>query len=728
MSALRFKVVETAFNRKSINFEYPTEPTSLYYGKYVFSRKKMYEYLPKDTYEALINAIDNKEPLSRNLADSVAEGMKKWAMDNGAKHYTHWFQPLTDGTAEKHDAFIEHDGKEGVLETFSGKLLVQQEPDASSFPNGGIRNTFEARGYSAWDISSPAFILDNTLCIHTIFISYTGESLDYKTPLLRALNAVDKAGTSVAQLFDPEVKHVISYLGWEQEYFLVDEALYVARPDLAMTGRTLIGQESAKNQQLEDHYLGAIPSRVESFMAELEVECHKLGIPVKTCHNEVAPNQYELAPIYEETNLANDHNLLLMSLMDDVARKHNFRVLLHEKPFSGVNGSGKHNNWSLGTDKGEMLFAPGKTPKSHLQFVTFIVNVMAAVYNHNGLLKASISSATNGHRLGANEAPPAIISMFLGSQISDMLNDLVNNRDSRNLLKGKEGLSLDMAQIPELLIDNTDRNRTSPFAFTGNRFEFRAVGSSANCSSAMIALNAAVADQLFTFRKAIDDRVNNGQDLNDAIVDEVIELVKYSKDIHFDGNGYCDEWKEEAKRRGLDCETSVPLIFDSYLKPESIEMFARTKVLSKVELEARNEVKWEVYTKKIQIEARVLGDMAINHVLPVATRYQSMLLDNVYKIKTLFSEDKFKDIAEQDCVTIEKIAYHTKEVRKTVDIMVEARRKANKIECERSKAIAYHDEVLPCMDIIRYHIDKLELMIDDEMWSIPKYRELLFIR
>ena len=728
MSTLRFKVVETAYNRKAVNFEYPKEATSSYYGKYVFSRKTMYEYLPKDTYEALINAIDNKEPLSRNLADSVAEGMKRWALDNGAKHYTHWFQPLTDGTAEKHDAFIEHDGKEGVLETFSGKLLVQQEPDASSFPNGGIRNTFEARGYSAWDISSPAFILDNTLCIPTIFISYTGESLDYKTPLLRAINAVDKAGTAVAQLFDPTVKHVISYLGWEQEYFLVDEALYAARPDLAMTGRTLIGQESAKNQQLEDHYLGAIPSRVESFMAELEVECHKLGIPVKTCHNEVAPNQYELAPIYEETNLANDHNLLLMSLMDDVARKHNFRVLLHEKPFSGVNGSGKHNNWSLGTDKGVMLFAPGKTPQSHLQFVTFVVNVMTAVYNHNGLLKASISSATNGHRLGANEAPPAIISMFLGSQISDMLNNIVTNRDSWNIMKGKEGLSLDMAQIPELLIDNTDRNRTSPFAFTGNRFEFRAVGSSANCASAMIALNAVVADQLNTFRKAIDKRVENGQELNDAILDEIIELINYSKDIHFDGNGYSDEWKEEAKRRGLDCETSVPLIFDSYLKPESIEMFSRTKVLSKVELEARNEVKWEVYTKKIQIEARVLGDMAINHVLPVATRYQSMLLDNAYKIKALFSEDKFKEIAEQDCIAIEKIAYHMKEVRTKVNEMVDARRQANKIVNEREKALAYHENVLPCMDVIRYNIDKLELMIDDEMWAIPKYRELLFIR
>lgn len=728
MSRLRFKVVETAFNRKPVNYELPKEATSSYYGKYVFSRKKMYEYLPKETYEALIYAIDNKEPLSRDVADSVAQGMKQWALDNGAKHYTHWFQPLTDGTAEKHDAFIEHDGKEGVIETFSGKLLMQQEPDASSFPNGGIRNTFEARGYSAWDISSPAFILDHTLCIPTVFISYTGESLDYKTPLLRALNAVDKAGTAVARFFDPSVKHVISYLGWEQEYFLVDEALFAARPDLVMTGRTLMGHESAKNQQLEDHYFGAIPSRVEAFMAELEIECHKLGIPAKTCHNEAAPNQFELAPIYEETNLANDHNLLLMSLIDDVARRHNFRVLLHEKPFSGINGSGKHNNWSLGTDKGVLLFAPGKTPQTHLQFLTFIVNVMVAVYNHNGLLKASISSATNGHRLGANEAPPAIISMFLGTQISEMLENLEQNRESWKLMKGKEGMSLNMSQIPEILIDNTDRNRTSPFAFTGNRFEFRAVGSSANCASAMIALNAAVADQLNSFKKSVDERLSKGQELNDAIIEEVIKLVKYSKNIHFDGNGYSDEWKKEAELRGLDCETSVPLIFDSYLKQESIDMFNRTKVLSKIELEARNEVKWEMYTKKIQIEARVLGDLAINHVLPVATRYQSMLLDNVYKIKNLFSDSEFHDIAEQDCKTIEKIAHHVKAIRAEVQRMVDFRKCANKIENIRSRAIAYHDTVCPCMDEIRYHIDKLELMIDDEMWSLPKYRELLFIR
>ncbi len=729
MSKLRFKVVEEAFDRKAIPVEIPSERPEEYYGKYVFNRKKMYEYLPKKTYDALVYAIDNKEPLSRALADSVAEGMRRWAIDNGARHYSHWFHPLTDGTAEKHDAFIEHDGKGGVVEEFSGKLLVQQEPDASSFPNGGIRNTFEARGYSAWDISSPAFILDNTLCIPTIFISYTGESLDYKTPLLRALNAVDKAGTAVARYFDQEVKHVISYLGWEQEYFLVDEALYSARPDLALTGRTLMGHESAKNQQLEDHYFGAIPSRVEAFMLDLEIECHKLGIPAKTRHNEVAPNQFELAPIFEETNLANDHNLLLMSLMAEVARRHNFRVLLHEKPFAGINGSGKHNNWSLGTDKGVLLFAPGKTPKDNLQFITFVVNAMAAVNRHNGLLKASISSATNAHRLGANEAPPAIISIFTGSQLASILDRLENSTDAQlNDLAVKEEITVGLSQIPELLIDNTDRNRTSPFAFTGNRFEFRAVGSSANCASAMLALNAAVADQLNDFKNKVDRRLEAGENLRQALLEEIRILIRESKAIHFDGNGYSDEWKAEAKRRGLDCETSVPKIFDAYLSKESIEMFGRTGVLSRIELEARNEVKWEMYTKKIQIEARVLGDLAINHVIPVATRYQSILVDNLVKIKSLFTEQKASKIIAQDLSTIEKISEHMSVIKEETDKMVEARKVANRITSEREKAIAYHDSVVPSMEVIRYHIDKLELLVDNEMWPLPKYRELLFIR
>ena len=729
MSQLRFKVVEEAFNRKPVKVEIPKEKSSEYYGKAVFNRQKMFEYLPKKTFEALTKAIDNKEPLSREIADSVAAGMKQWALDNGAKHYTHWFHPLTDGTAEKHDSFIEHDGKGGVVEEFTGKLLVQQEPDASSFPNGGIRNTFEARGYSAWDISSPAFIIHNTLCIPTIFIAYTGESLDYKTPLLRALNSVDKAGTAVAQYFDPNVKHVHSYLGWEQEYFLVDEALYSARPDLMLTGRTLMGHESAKNQQLEDHYFGAIPTRVDAFMLELETECHKLGIPAKTRHNEVAPNQFERAPIFEETNLANDHNLLLMSLIDDVARRHNFRALLHEKPFAGINGSGKHNNWSLGTDTGVLLFAPGKTPKQNLQFVTFVANVMAAIYKYNGLIKASISSATNAHRLGANEAPPAIISMFLGTQLSNILSAIEDSdEDVAISVEGKERYSMNLSQIPEIMVDNTDRNRTSPFAFTGNRFEFRAVGSSANCASAMIAINAAVAEQLTLFKKNVDAKLAAGQDLEHAIITEVRELIKMSKPIHFDGNGYSDEWKEEAAKRGLDCETSVPLIFDAYLDDKAVKMFENTNVFTKVELEARNEVKWETYTKKVQIEARVLGDLALNHVIPVATRYQSVLLDNVFKIKNLFPKEDGELIAKRDLEQIKKMEEHMLFIKDKVNEMVDARKVANKIETEREKAIAYHDNVFPLFDEIRYHIDKLELMVDDEIWPLPKYRELLFIR
>lgn len=729
MSKLRFKVVEEAFDRKAVKVDIPEKRPDEYYGEYVFNRKAMYQYLPKATFDGLVHAIDHREPLSRELADSVAEGMRRWAIDKGARHYTHWFHPLTDGTAEKHDSFIEHDGKGGVVEKFSGKLLVQQEPDASSFPNGGIRNTFEARGYSAWDISSPAFILDKTLCIPTIFISYTGESLDYKTPLLRALNAVDKAGTAVARYFDPKVEHVISYLGWEQEYFLVDESLYSARPDLVMTGRTLMGHESAKNQQLEDHYFGSIPSRVEAFMLDLEIECHKLGIPAKTRHNEVAPNQFELAPIFEETNLANDHNLLLMSVMAEVARRHNFRVLLHEKPFAGINGSGKHNNWSLGTDTGALLFAPGKTFDENLQFITFVVNVMAAVNKYNGLLKASISSATNAHRLGANEAPPAIISIFTGKQLAKILEGLENsNTEELESLSGKMGKNVGIYQIPEIMIDNTDRNRTSPFAFTGNRFEFRAVGSSANCASAMLVLNAAVADQLFEFSKKVDSRLEKGESLRQAILEEVKALVIESKAIHFDGNGYSDEWKQEAEKRGLDCETSVPKIFDSYLSKESISMFERMGVFNKVELEARNEVKWEMYTKKIQIEARVLGDLAINHIIPVATRYQSILVDNLVKIKSLFDDVKSEKIAAQDLQTIEKISEHMSAIKEEVEKMVDARRNANALKCEREKAIAYHDNVVPGMERIRYHIDKLELMVDNEMWPLPKYRELLFIR
>ena len=729
MSSLRFKAVAEAFDRKVVPVEIPKESPEVYYADAVFNRQRMFEYLPKNTFDQLIDAIDNKRPISRELADSVAAGMKRWATDNGARHYTHWFHPLTGGTAEKHDSFIEHDGKGGVVEEFTGKLLVQQEPDASSFPNGGIRNTFEARGYSAWDISSPVYILNETLCIPTIFISYTGESLDFKTPLLRALNAVDKAAAEVARYFDPEVKHVMSYLGWEQEYFLVDASLFSARPDLVMTGRTLMGHESAKNQQLEDHYFGSIPQRVQAFMLDLEIECHKLGIPAHTRHNEVAPNQFELAPIFEETNLANDHNLLIMTVMDTVARKHNFRVLLHEKPFAGINGSGKHNNWSLGTDTGTLLFSPGKTPRENLRFMAFFANVMAAVYHHNGLLKASISSATNAHRLGANEAPPAIISIFTGSQIAEVLDRLEKSTDDDLItFAGKEGIDMGVAQIPEIMLDNTDRNRTSPFAFTGNRFEFRAVGSSANCASAMIALNAAVAEQLAEFKKRVDARVDREESLYHAILEEVKALIVECKPIHFDGNGYSDEWKEEAARRGLDCETSVPRIFDAYLRPESVEMFEKTGVFSKLELKARNEIKWETYTKKIQIESRVLGDLALNHIVPVATRYQSMLVDNLVKLKTLFPVAKGNALTARDLGTIENISEHLCAIKEETERMTNARKQANHLTCEREKAIAYHDNVVPAMERIRQHIDKLELMVDDEMWPLPKYREMLFIR
>ena len=728
MSKLRFRVVETAFKKRAAEVPAPAERPSDYFGQNVFNRAKMFKYLPEKAYERITDCIDNGAPLDRETADIVAAGMKKWAIGMGATHYTHWFHPLTEGTAEKHDAFVEHDGKGGMVEEFSGKLLIQQEPDASSFPNGGIRNTFEARGYSAWDPSSPAFIVGDTLCIPTVFIAYTGESLDYKAPLLKALEAVNKAATDVCHYFNPDVKKVYAYLGWEQEYFLVDEGLYAARPDLLLTGRTLMGHESSKNQQLEDHYFGAIPTRVMEFMKELEIESLKLSIPLKTRHNEVAPNQFELAPVFEECNLANDHNLLVMALMRKISRKHGFRVLLHEKPFKGINGSGKHNNWSLGTDTGILLMAPGKTPEENLRFITFIVNVLMAVYRHNGLLKASISSATNAHRLGANEAPPAIISSFLGTQLSKVLEHLEKSEPEDLMLAGKQGMKLDIARIPELLIDNTDRNRTSPFAFTGNRFEFRAVGSEANCASAMLALNAAVAEQLKTFKTEVDAKIADGKETFAAILEVLRKDIKECKAIHFDGNGYSDEWKAEAARRGLDCETSVPVIFDNYLKESSVRMFESTGVMTRKELEARNEVKWETYTKKIQIEARVLGDLAMNHIIPTATRYQTSLIDNVYKMKDLFPADKASALSSRNLEIIEDIANRTNFIKEKVDEMVEARKVANKIESEREKAIAYHDKIVPMLEAIRYHIDKLELVVDDQIWTLPKYRELLFIR
>ena len=729
MSISRFNAVEKASNRKAVEAVTPKQKVSEYYGENVFNRKAMQKYLSKETYKALTHAIDNGTPIDREIANHVAAGMRMWALEKGVTHYTHWFQPLTDGTAEKHDAFVEHDGNGGMIEEFSGKLLAQQEPDASSFPNGGLRNTFEARGYSAWDPSSPAFIVDDTLCIPTVFIAYTGEALDYKTPLIRSVEALNKAAKEVCNYFNEDVHKVITYLGWEQEYFLVDEELYSARPDLSLTERTLLGHESAKNQQLDDHYFGAIPSRVQEFMKDLEVVCYKLGIPVKTRHNEVAPNQFELAPIYEECNLANDHNQLLMSVMKRVSRRHNFRVLLHEKPFMGVNGSGKHCNWSMGTDTGINLFSPGKDREDNLRFITFVVNTLMAVYKFNGLLKASIASATNAHRLGANEAPPAIISSFLGTQISEVLDKFENSSIEDAIeVDDKKRLSLGFGQIPELLLDNTDRNRTSPFAFTGNRFEFRAPGSSVNCGSAMLAVNSAVAYQLQQFKKDVEALQAAGKSKEVAIFETLKAYIKESKPIRFDGNGYCDEWKAEAARRGLDCENSVPLQYDAYLKPEVIRMFRETGVLSEKELEARNEVKWEIYIKKVQIEARVLGDLSMNHIIPVVLHYQSLLLSNITKLKETFSPEEYEDLSAEPRRLVRKISKHVNAVTRMTDEMIEARKKANVITDYRSKAIAYHDTVVPFLDDIREHIDELELMVDNQMWPLPKYRELLFIR
>lgn len=729
MANLRFNVVERAFKKRPLPVEVPEMRPAEYYGKLVFNREKMYKYLSLEVYEKLVDVIDNGTRLDRSIADAVAQGMKQWALDNGATHYTHWFQPLTEGTAEKHDAFVVHDGKGGMMEDFSGKLLVQQEPDASSFPNGGIRNTFEARGYSAWDPTSPVFIIDDTLCIPTIFISYTGEALDYKAPLLKSLRAINKAATEVCQYFDPNVKQVHANLGWEQEYFLVDEDLFFARPDLVLTGRTLMGHDSAKNQQMDDHYFGTIPERVQAYMKDLEIEALQLGIPVKTRHNEVAPGQFELAPIFEECNLAVDHNMLLMSLMKKIAHKHSFRVLLHEKPFNGINGSGKHNNWSLTTDTGVLLHRNGKTPEDNLRFVVFIVETLMAVYKHNGLLKASVMSATNDHRLGANEAPPAIISSFLGTQLTELL-DHIELADKEELFtfEGKQGMKLDIPEIPELLIDNTDRNRTSPFAFTGNRFEFRAVGSEANCASAMIVLNTAVAEALIHFKKRVDTLIAKGENKTSAIIDIIREDIKTCKPIRFDGNGYSEEWKQEAYKRGLDCEPSCPICFDRYLDKESVKMFELTNVMTKNELLARNEVKWETYTKRIQIEARVIGDIAMNHIIPVATEYQTLLAKNVKSMMDIFGGEEGKELTKSNISIIKDIANRIKTIEIDVEELVNTRKIANKIESQRKKAIAYHDTIAPKMEEIRYQIDKLELIVSNELWTLPKYRELLFIR
>lgn len=729
MVNLRFQVVGEAFTKKPLDVSSPLERPSEFFGKKVFTRQKMYKYLDRRVYDKMIDVIDNGVRLDRNVADAVAKGMKQWADDNGVTHYTHWFQPLTEGTAEKHDAFVEHDGKGGMIEEFSGKLLLQQEPDASSFPSGGIRSVFEARGYSAWDTTSPVFIIDDTLCIPTVFISYTGEALDYKTPLLKALRAVNTAGTAVAKYFDPEVKKITCNLGWEQEYFLVDEGLYSARPDLLLTGRTLMGHDSAKDQQMDDHYFGTIPDRVQSFMKDLEIQALELAIPCKTRHNEAAPNQFEIAPIFEEANLAVDHNMLLMSLMKKVARKHGFRVLLHEKPFNGINGSGKHCNWSLSTDTGILCHAPGNTPETNLRFVTFVVETLMAVYKHNGLLKASIVSATNAHRLGGHEAPPAIISSFLGKQLTELLEHIVNaDKDDLLAVSGKSITKLDIPEIPELLIDNTDRNRTSPFAFTGNRFEFRAPGSESNCASAMIALNAAVAEALVNFKTRVDDLIAKGEDKFEAILDVVREDIKTCAPVHFDGNGYSEEWVLEAQRRGLDTEKSVPLIIDRYLDADSVAMFEVMKVFDRKELLARNEIKWETYTKKVQIEARVLGDISMNHIIPVATKYQSQLACNVQNMMNIFGTEEGKALSERNIAILREIAERSQRIATGVGELVEARKVANRIESCREKAVAYHDTVAPKLESIRYEIDKLELIVADELWTLPKYRELLFVR
>ena len=718
-------LVKESFEKKAVPADVPHGKPSEYFGELIFDRTKMRKYLDAKALSSLINCIDKAEPLDRETADAVAKGMKEWALEHGVTHVTHWFQPLTEGTAEKHDSLIEYDGKGGVIESFDGSSLAQQEPDASSFPSGGIRETFEARGYTAWDPTSPVFIMGDTLCIPTVFISYTGEALDYKTPLKKALKAVSDAAVPICRLFDPGVSKVYSYLGWEQEYFLVDEALYAARPDLMITGRTLMGHMSSKNQQLDDHYFGAIPARVAEFMRDLEISGHKLGIPIKTRHNEVAPNQFELAPIYGEANLSNDQNQVVMNLMRQLARKHGFVVLLHEKPFDGVNGSGKHNNWSLGTDTGTPLLAPGKDAMGNLQFVTFFVNILAAVQKHNGLLKASIASATNAHRLGANEAPPAIVSAFLGRTMTGVLRKLLEVPSGTPIqIAGKQGKSVGLVEIPEIFVDNTDRNRTSPFAFTGNRFEFRAVGSSANCAGALTTLSAAVASQLRSFKENVDGRMSSGSPMEIAVMDSLKPLIASVVDtVCFDGNGYSEEWIQEAARRGLDVETCVPKMFRRFTTPEAVSMFTSTGVYSEKELAARNEVKLETYIKKVQIEARVMGRMAINHILPAAIKYETALLKEIALRKEIFSEvpDDSTEV-----VLAGKISRLIEEVRTRVEDMKQARKKANAIDDLYQKALAYH-EIAESLHGIRRPIDKLEEVVDNSLWPLPKYRELLFI-
>jgi len=721
----RLKAVKEATQREPVKAVPPGPETSGYYGCNVFNRNTMRKYLSTETRRVIYESIEQGVMLDKSVAVHVAEGMKRWAMDMGATHYTHWFQPLTGGTAEKHDSFAQPHGHGSSIESFSGALLCQQEPDASSFPNGGLRNTFEARGYTAWDPSSPAFIIGDCLCIPTVFISYTGEALDYKTPLMKSVSAVTKAASDILGYFGMKDPVVFSYLGWEQEFFLVDSALYAQRPDLALADRTLLGHKSAKSQQLDDHYFGSIPPRVLEFMKEVEFEGYKLGIPLKTRHNEVAPNQFEIAPVYEEVNLAIDHNLLLMSIMKSVSERHNFKVLFHEKPFKGVNGSGKHCNWSLGTEDGVALLSPGKTDSENLRFLVFMANVLKAVHDNDALIKASIMTASNAHRLGANEAPPAIISSFLGMQITSVFEELLKTKDMVKI-GAKKGHNIGIPQVPELLVDNTDRNRTSPFAFTGNRFELRAVGSSANCSASMSVMNTIVAYQLKQFKAAVDKRIADGIPVMQALLDETRETYKACKNICFDGNGYSEEWKKEAKRRGLDVGSSVPAAFDAYTTEQTKRIYADTGVLSFSELEARREVKLELYSKKIDIEARLLSDLAHNHIIPVATKYESLLLDKILKIKEVYPADKFKAKAAMELPLIDEIGEHIAEARKIADRMDELCSEYGKLE-GREAAISYQDSIAPLIEKIREHMDALEMIVDDQMWPLPKYRELLFI-
>ena len=725
MSIDRTDLVRKAFGKKAPAVDIPEQKISDYFAERVFDRSKMRKYLDPKTLQALFECIDEGKPLDRKTADGVARGMKEWALENHVTHVTHWFQPLTEGTAEKHDSLIELDGRGGVIEMFDGSSLAQQEPDASSFPNGGIRATFEARGYTAWDPTSPVFIQEDTLCIPTVFIAYTGEALDYKTPLKRSIKAVSDAAVPICRLFDPKVNQVKSYLGWEQEYFLVDEELFAARSDLMITGRTLMGHMSSKNQQLGDHYFGAIPARVAAFMRELEVEALRLGIPLKTRHNEVAPNQFEMAPIFGEANLSNDQNQLVMNVMHAVARRHGFVVLLHEKPFDGINGSGKHNNWSLGTDTGRMLMAPGKDAEGNLLFLTFFVNVLAAVQRHNALLKASIASATNAHRLGGHEAPPAIISAFLGRTMTAVLRKILEvPSDTPIQIAGKKGRSVGLIEIPEIFVDNTDRNRTSPFAFTGNRFEFRAVGSSANCAGALTVLNAAVAEQLLDFKLALDKELAAGKTLQVAVMDSLKPIIASVIDVVcFDGNGYSEEWQLEAKRRGLDVETRVPEMFKAFTRPESVAMFTRTGVYTEKELLARNEVKWDTYTKKVQIESRVMARMAVNHIIPAALEYKTRLLKEVALNQQVLG-------SQVGCGTeldlIHRIGAYIEEISDKAEAMRQNRKRANAIEGEYEKAMAYYG-IAQEIIALRRPIDKLEELVDNQLWPLPKYRELLFI-